>query len=131
MNTFLKTTFLTILFYRAVTFIIIYFWGSSIWWQSVTTDSGNHYQIGIVLILYSFIFLSKQTHLKFRNIIVAVGAGMIIDEISEVLKLLHLYTYPPDFRDSLSDLILIIISYLIFSVSFLSIYLALKRRLGK
>ncbi len=117
MNTkrFLGIIFLTIFLYRLVTYIIIYFWGTTSWWHGVYTDKWNHYQIGLVLILISIFLYKLKRHLNFGKILAAIGTGMIVDEISEVLRLLRIYDFGPNFRDSLADLLLIIICYFLFA----------------
>lgn len=115
---FLFIVFLTILAYRTGTYIIIYFWGNTTWWQGVYSDNLNHWQIGIVLLALS-VFRFRSTTL--RQLLAAIGTGMIIDEISDLIKLFHLYPLPPHFRDSLVDLAVIIATYILFAAAIMAV----------
>lgn len=46
-----------------------------------------------------------------------IGIGMIIDEVTDVLKLFNIIPFPYHYRDSISDLILIILTYFFFLAS--------------
>ena len=116
---FLFYTLITIVFYRVLTYIFIYFIGTSAFWHTVDTDPWNHYQIGAVLIGVYFLltntkFLPKFS--KFRFLFLSIGFGMIIDEVSDIVKLLHLYKLPLQFRNSSADLLLIFITYVAFAL---------------
>lgn len=108
----------TIALYRIGTYIIIYFWGNTVWWHGVYTDQWNHYQIGAFLIIITLMF-RKLIRARLKLVLTAVGTGMVIDEITDVIKLFHLYPLPPTFRDSIGDLFLIIVTFCIFSFLYL------------
>lgn len=102
----------TIFIYRLMTFVTIYFYGNTLWWHSVYSDNWNHYYIGIVLVLLSILFKQRLSG-KTKNVMLGVGLGMIIDEISDVLKLLP-FIHLPYVRDSIQDTLVIIFSYFLF-----------------
>lgn len=113
---FLLVSLLTIVAYRLGTYIVIYFWGNTSWWHGVYADQWNHYQLGIILVSAGFLLLKKTRISSFSWSLVGIGTGMLIDEVADIIKLLHLYPLPPNFRDSLGDLFLIGISYLVFAL---------------
>jgi hypothetical protein len=123
---FLKIVLLTIISYRVGTYIVIYFWGYTAWWHGVYTDPWNHYQIGSILVLIGLVAYKAKRLKKINLILIAIGTGMIIDEVTDVIKLFHLYSLPSNFRDSFPDLILIAITYLVFSGIILSVNYLLK-----
>ncbi len=112
---FLKIVFLTITFYRVCTYIVIYFWGNTLWWHNFYTDPWNHYQLGSILILIGLLAYKFHRFKRINMILIAIGSGMIIDEVTDVIKLFHLSPLSSHFRDSLPDLLLIITTYLMFS----------------
>lgn len=112
MNTLTKTTGLTILFYRTLTYILILCVGTTPFWHNVKTDPWNHYQIGIVVCSIAIMLRKKLG--RWNVVLLGVGIGMIIDEVTDVLKLLGA-PLPPNFRDSFQDLMLIVVSYVIFA----------------
>jgi len=94
-----------------MTAVAIYFIGSTPLWNSIYTDNWNHYQLGVVLLLISP-FL-KQKLGKYFVPLVAVSIGLVIDEVTDMLKVLGFH-FPLNFRDSPFDLLLIFLSFLLF-----------------
>ncbi len=103
----------TIANYRIISYITIYFFGNTGWWNQVYSDKLNHYQLGIALLIVGWLLRSVLPP-KLRTIVFGMGWGMLIDEISDLLKLLPFVHLPPHFRDSLPDLGLIILTYILF-----------------
>lgn len=101
----------TVFIIRVITAVAIYFIGTTSLWNSIYTDNWNHYQLGIVLLLIS-VFLKK----KLGNYLVplfAIGTALILDEVTDVLKVFS-FQFPPNFRDGPFDLLLILLSFLLF-----------------
>ncbi len=109
---------LTIFLYRLVTYLTIYLYGvNSPSWQRIYSDSWNHYQLGLVILIFVYLFRDKIKNKYFQiPVILGVGIGMILDEISDIIKLLAIVQLPYHFRDSLPDLLLIIFTYLVFLI---------------
>lgn len=105
----------TIANYRIITYITIYFYGRTSWWNDIYRDKLNHYQLGIALLILVYL-LRKAISPNVRTILSGMGWGMLIDEVSDLLKLLPFVHLPSHFRDSLADLLLIVLTYLLFVV---------------
>jgi len=108
-------TFAIILLYRIVSYITIYFYGDTSWWQHVYSDKTNHYEIGILILVVVFLF-KKYMKRDTLATLLGIASGLIIDETSDILKLIPFVHLPYHFRDSLGDLFVIIITYIIFAI---------------
>jgi len=53
-------------------------------WQGVTQDEFHHYHIGFILLVISFISWKRSSNL--RELSLAIGSGLIIDEWIYVFK---------------------------------------------
>jgi small-conductance mechanosensitive channel len=114
----LTTACAIILLYRIVSYITIYLYGDTSWWAGVYSDNLNHYELGFVLLFICFLFRNYfNKHLLAT--LLGIASGLIIDETSDLLKLIPFIHLPYHFRDSLGDLVIIVISYLIFAILFL------------
>ncbi len=107
----LRSVGITIFVIRILTAITIYFIGETNLWHSIYFDNWNHYYLGI-LILLVVPFLKDRFGRTFVPSI-GVGIGLIIDEVTDVLKVLGA-RFPANFRDSPYDLFLIFITFLLF-----------------
>ena len=109
-------TFAIILLYRIVSYITIYFYGDTSWWQHVYSDKTNHYEIGILILVVVFLF-KKYMKRDTLATLLGIASGLIIDETSDILKLIPFVHLPYHFRDSLGDLFVIVCTYIIFVLS--------------
>lgn len=75
---FVLITLLTILFFNLSRLVGWYFFGYTTWWRSTITDRWHHYQLGFLLIAIAFVVLKKRPFMK--DLFLAVGSGMVIDE---------------------------------------------------
>lgn len=101
----------TIFIIRVLTALAIYFFGKTDLWHSIYTDNWNHYYLGIVILLV-VPFLRKRLGKIFVPLL-SVGIALVLDEVTDVLKLLG-FKLPINFRDSPQDLLLIFFSFLLF-----------------
>jgi hypothetical protein len=109
------TTLSVIVLYRVVTALTIRWYGTTNWWQQISTDSFNHYQLGLILLICC-VFLRKYLDKRKLYVLMGISFGWIIDEISDLLKLVPLLHLPTGFRDSLYDLLLISVTYILFVI---------------
>ncbi|HEX8923773.1 MAG TPA: hypothetical protein VF828_03500 [Patescibacteria group bacterium] len=100
----------TILIYRISTAAAVYYWGNSEWWKTVYNDVWNHYQLGAGILILVFLLKNKLSN-RLINLGIGIGGGMMIDEITDLIKLFHVYPLPSHFRDSPGDLYLILTTY--------------------
>ena len=103
----------TIANYRIISYITIYFFGATSWWNEVYSDKLNHYELGFALLILGYLF-RKRIPPNPGTILFGMGWGMVIDEVSDLLKLLPFVHLPDHFRDSLGDLLVIIFTYAVF-----------------
>ncbi|HCM81797.1 TPA: hypothetical protein DIS60_00280 [Patescibacteria group bacterium] len=61
------------------------------WYQRILFDNLHHYQLGVILVIFSFMFLRNKRRL--HNILIALGVGMVIDESMYVLSFLGLKNF--------------------------------------
>jgi hypothetical protein len=61
------------------------------WYRSILYDNLHHYQLGIAILLLSFLLLKNRKRL--REILIALGVGMIIDESMYLLPPLGLTNF--------------------------------------
>ena len=101
----------TILAVRLITAMAIHFIGKTPLWNSIYSDNWNHYQLGLVLLFVS-LFLREKFG-KYFIPSAAIGIGLVIDEVTDVLKVFG-FQFSPNFRDSSFDLLLIFLSFLSF-----------------
>jgi hypothetical protein len=125
---FLKIVWLTIISYRIGTYIVLYLWGNTAWWHGVYTDQWNHYQIGAILVPLGLIALNASRYKRTAAAMIAVGVGMILDEVSDIVKVFFPTAVPPNFRDSIPDLTLIVVTGVLFSLLTIGINDWVRRR---
>lgn len=118
-RTCLAVTGLTIVAYRVWTYVTVLFWGNTAWWRGVYADRWNHYQLGFLLLAASFVLGKRYARIK--PFLSAVGAGMVIDEIADIIRLLGLYPLPAGFRDSAGDLALIAVTYVLYCLAYMAV----------
>lgn len=75
---FVLITLCTIIFYNLFRVIGWSYFSETDWWEGIISDGLHHYQLGILLVFSAFIFLKKRLFIK--DLLLAIGAGMIIDE---------------------------------------------------
>lgn len=114
----------TIFVYRFFTYLTIWLFGNTDWWRQIYSDKWNHYYIGALLIFTGFVFVKNKFY---KQSLVGIGAGMVIDEISDILKTLPGVNLPYK-RDSLEDL-LVIIS--VFCLYLLCYELSVRRKIAQ
>lgn len=108
---------LTIALYRTVTFGAIYIFGLRFAPDvPVLFAKFDHKYLGATIVLLTLI-LGKRLSKKTRLIFLGVGAGMLIDEVSEILAFIP-GLIPAGFRDSLPDLVLITAAFVLFVLIF-------------
>ncbi len=113
---FLLTTFLTLVFYNLFRFIGKQIFSQADWWIGMNSDNWQHYQLGILLIFIAFIALKKKPFVK--DLFLAIGSGMIIDESIDI------FTLNPTFNHY--SLLGIILKVLVF-IGFVLITLKFKK----
>ncbi len=109
------TTLSIIVIYRVVSYITIYFFGATTWWLGEYSDNFNHYQLGFGLLLICIVF-KRVVKPNVLTVLLGISFGWIIDETSDMLKLFPFIHLPYHFRDSLGDLFVIMITYVIFAI---------------
>lgn len=77
---FSALTLLTLLFYGFLRIIGWGYFNQTNSWRSLNNDYWHHWQLGILLLLIAFVF-SKNWPI-FKDILLAVGSGQIIDELT-------------------------------------------------
>lgn len=81
------TTFITLLFlilFRIAGWTVI---NKTELWHSVTQDEFHHYHAGFIFLIISLIFWKKSPNL--RDLLLAIGSGLIIDEWIYVFKFIN------------------------------------------
>lgn len=106
------TTFFTIIIYRVTTYLYLAL-GGNFGSHDNNNSVFDHKFIGIIIVGLILFCWPKKKQEYYKYILLGLGTGMIIDEISEVLGLLGL-PFPPGFRDSFPDLILIATTFVLF-----------------
>lgn len=106
------TTFFTIVIYRATTYFYLAL-GGNFGSHDNNNSVFDHKFIGMIIIGLIILFWPKKKLENYKYVFLGMGTGMIIDEISEVLGLAGII-FPAHFRDSLWDLILIAVFFIIF-----------------
>lgn len=84
--TFLLITLSTLIFYNLARLFCTTYCLSTHWYQVILYDNLHHYQLGIVILFFSFLLLKNRK--KVKNVLIALGIGMIIDESMYMLFLL-------------------------------------------
>lgn len=104
------TTFLTLVFYNLSRIIGSKVFAKTVWWQGMVSDNWHHYQLGFLLIIISFLMLRKKKTMK--DLLLAIGTGMVIDESMFVVGIKH-YTITSVFFEMIVFIIysLLIIKY--------------------
>ena len=115
------TILLTIAIYRLSTYTFLAL-GGNFGTHSVNVYAFDHKFIGAILVLASLIFIRKSKFKNLKAVILGLGTGMVIDEISEVFQVLGL-AVPASFRDSPGDLTLIAATF--------GVFIAVRRLLVK
>lgn len=87
--------------------------GQTDWWNGIIYDDWHHYQLGILLLLVTFLVLRKKR--KLRDLILAVGSGMVIDESMYLL-------YPLNENFKHGSLVGIGFEFLVFAIFALIIF---------
>jgi hypothetical protein len=80
---FILTTLFTLIFYNLSRLIGWNYFSETDWWKSIISDGLHHYQLGILLVFSALLFLKKS--LFIRDLLLAIGTGMIIDESMYIL----------------------------------------------
>lgn len=75
---FVLVTFLTLLLFNLARIIGVRFFAQTDFWNRTISDKWHHYQLGILFLLVAFLIFRKRKRL--RDLILAVGSGMVIDE---------------------------------------------------
>jgi len=75
---FVLVTFSTLIFFNIARIIGWRFFAQTGWWDRTLSDKWHHYQLGILLSLIALLIFRRKE--KLRDLILAVGSGMIIDE---------------------------------------------------
>lgn len=75
---FVLITFLTLIFFNIERIIGLRFFTQTDFWDRTISDKWHHYQLGILFLLIAFLIFRKKR--KLRDLILAIGSGMIIDE---------------------------------------------------
>jgi protein-S-isoprenylcysteine O-methyltransferase Ste14 len=107
-----KAVISTILIYRIVTCIGIFLGlrfdqlGTSQWRY-------DHKWLGLTVLASVLLFWPRTKNTTYRTILLGVGTGQMLDEISEFLILAGFH-FRPNFRDSWSDLTLILLATVLF-----------------
>lgn len=110
---FVLVTFLTLLLFNLERIIGVRFFAQTDFWNRTISDKWHHYQLGILLLLAAFLIFRKKKGL--RDLILAVGSGMIIDES------MYLF-YPLNQNFSHYSIIGIAFEFLVFAVFSLAVF---------
>lgn len=102
---FFLITFFTLIFYNFFRIIGWKLFRTTGWWIRINSDRWHHWQLGILLIFVAFIIFRRR--LFFRDLFLAIGSGMIIDESMYIL-------YPLDHHFTHYSLVGIIFEFLIY-----------------
>lgn len=82
-NKFIIITLLTLVTLNLARVVCLKYCLYTPWYQMILNDNLHHYQLGIILIVVSLMFLRNKE--KLRDFIVAVAVGLVIDESMYVL----------------------------------------------
>lgn len=74
----LLITLLTLIFFNIARIFCNRYCLQTNWYQIILYDKLHHYQLGLLILLISLLFLKTRQRLK--RFLIAIGAGMIIDE---------------------------------------------------
>ena len=110
----LISTSITLVIVRAWETIMVVFFENSSLWQTVKNDNLEHYQLGFLLFIISFIFSNMLSN-KSRIVICGVGIGLIIDEIHYLLSVV--FRFPYTFNSS-QEWFSVLIIYFVFLITF-------------
>jgi len=80
---FTIVTLYTIVFYNLFRVIGWSYFSQTGWWKGMVSDNLHHYQLGILLVFFAFFLLKRWPLIK--DLFLAIGAGMIIDESTYIL----------------------------------------------
>lgn len=84
---FVFVTFLMIVYFFIGRFIGWTFLKETRFWGRIINDNFHHYQLGIALLLISFILLKQ--HPKLRFYLLSIGSGMVIDEVMYIFEFIN------------------------------------------
>ena len=84
---FIFISFLTVLYFILGRIIGWFILKNTRFWQMIENDNIHHYQLGIFLLLVSFLFLKRKPEL--RDYFLAIGSGAIIDEAIFIFKFIN------------------------------------------
>lgn len=113
---FVLVTFLTLVFYTLSRFIGWMIFSQANWLKRMDSDNWHHWQLGLLLIFVAFFVFKRKQFIK--DLFLAVGSGMVIDETMYAL-------YPLDSSFSHYSPVGIIFEFLVF-LAFSLIVLKIK-----